>query len=478
MPQRPQSGLDDTSFSPSGEGQSNIASDLFLEQFNIIPSYYTSLGFLLFFVCLSVYYLVIDHQDPVMDQIRLGLVLTGVCISAAAARLFTVPRYWGAGHATLFYGLCGLYLALQALTGTGIRNATTPITLVLLFYVGAVRSRQFILTAYAGFVLTYVVLYGLERQGVIPGIMPDKWNLTISLLMLICLASVTLFLVLARNEKEKRLLSRLEEDKAELYRLRLEEQEIDSLYRKQLAISQTKQQFLSFLAHEVKNPLLAMQSAVELFDNATVDIDTKARILKSFGRQVDELLPMIANVLEAGRLDSLSVRLTEQPFNIERLCADVVDFYRPIASSRGMTLHLDVRLDQANFLGDSVKLRQMVSNYVSNALKYSQAQHVWLNVFEPDDCETLPERTSIQIEVRDDGKGFSDDQLAHLFQEYALEDSSANLNMGTGLGLSIVKKLSGLMYGEVGAFSAGAGHGALFWFSVQLKAVTQPLSAE
>lgn len=437
------------------------------ERFNTLPSFYTSLGFLLFFICTNLYYSNFPSDDPAMDELRIRLGYVGMAIASVSSFLSQHRKTWLQGHYLLMFGTCGLYLMFQYFTGMGLRNAIMPGTLVLLFYVSLVRHRDVLIRTYLCFIAFYVSLYVLEVEGYIPGLMLDKRNLAATFLMYTTLSTVTLLLCLSRYKKEKQIIEVLAEEKNATFKAKMSEQKAENLYKRQLEMTQTKQQFISFLAHEVKSPILAMKSGLELIREGAVDEATKTRIIEAFEKQIDNLIPVIGNVLEAGRLDSPTIRLNHDAFDLLDIVHSTVDTYRPLCDSKCIRIEVVSCIGNPNYYGDAVKLRQMVGNYISNALKYSQAQQIWIELHVREDGGAQA-ADLVEIRVCDDGIGIAKEKIPSLFAEYYQEEQAKRLNIGTGLGLSIVKKLAALMQGEVGAQTHADGRGSTFWFTALL----------
>lgn len=359
----------------TGEHGSGRAGIYAMEQsdfFDTYPSVYTSLGFFAFFFCAFLYYWSAPTGEPELDQARYIMGLVGCFISGASAMLCRNTRTWRMGHDLLVYGLLIMAVVLQFFTGTGIRNATMPGTLVLIFYMGQIRGQRGLVLTFVACLALYTALYMLEVLQWIPGSSPDKRSLTITYIFFVCLACIAFLCCLARYKKDWLLVERLAEEKTAAYQAKLAEQQAEGLYKRQLEITQTKDHFISFLAHEVKNPILTMKSALAHMRDGQVDEVTRQRILNSFEKQLDSLLPVIGNVLEAGRLDSPSIRLNHERFDFAELVQATLDSYRTVAQTQRIELDCVMQLAPACFFGDAVKLRQMLGNYISNALKYSK----------------------------------------------------------------------------------------------------------
>jgi PAS domain S-box-containing protein len=241
------------------------------------------------------------------------------------------------------------------------------------------------------------------------------------------------------------------------------------------AATLAKSQFLATMSHEIRTPMngiLGMAQMLVKADGAPEDRRQYAQTILQSGRSLQLLLDDILDFskVEAGRLTLETI-----PFDVRSLVADVQCLFVQTAAAKGLLLQSHWRGEtEGKFLGDPSRLRQMLSNLVSNGIKFTASGSVEVEVRELD---RQGQRVVLEFSVVDSGVGVPRDQQSLLFQPFSQADSSTTRHFGgTGLGLSIVRNLAELMNGEVGLVSE-PGQGARFWFRVQLSLDTAPLAS-
>lgn len=430
-----------------------------------------ALGFGLFFGSSLIYYLWIP-ANPVTDAlngVRVFVCAGGLLVSVVSGWLSAQWPHRLFGYYTLYLGLFGLHFVLQALEGPGLVSVSLPPSLVLLFYIGQTLGKKDLVANYFIFVLVYITLYLLEDLGVIAGGGHPTESLLVVLFSYCSSATIAMWCCLAHLKSEQRHMTHLLDEQAASLQARIAESEKEYLYRKQIAITDTKERYLSFLAHEVKNPLFAMLSALDLIKDPEISDEIKSRLLKSFEGQIKELLPVIGNVLEAGKIQNGAMRVSSEPFNLRKLCRSVLDTYEPLLEKKGIEVRTNLNLSIETVKGDASKIRQVLGNYLSNAIKYSGAQTIELDLStESLGLKPTGHQVLLKGVVRDNGKGLTETQQAELFNEYVQVGQQAKHHTGSGLGLSIVRTLATLMGGEAGV-SSQVEKGSEFWFTAVVE---------
>lgn len=229
------------------------------------------------------------------------------------------------------------------------------------------------------------------------------------------------------------------------------------------AATRAKSIFLATMSHEIRTPMNGVMSMAELLETTSLDTEQR-RMSRVIHNSANALLTIINDILdfskiEAGKLDIESVELS---------LMDVVDgaaeLLAPKVEEKDITILVDIDTELADIrLGDPVRLRQVLLNLGSNAVKFTETGHVILRVF-----ATAPGAERIRFEVEDTGIGLTEDQLVTLFQPFTQAESSTTRKYGgTGLGLSICKRLVEMMDGEISANSVKS-KGSTFWFELPL----------
>lgn len=222
-----------------------------------------------------------------------------------------------------------------------------------------------------------------------------------------------------------------------------------------------KSEFLAHMSHELRSPLNAILGFTELLLGTPLSphqID-HIRKVQAAGRH---LLMIINDVLDLSKVEAGKLRIERTEFLLSQSLKSAVDTVAAAAADKDLELIVDV--DPAvppRLVGDPLRITQILMNYLTNALKFTQSGEILLSV-------TADGADRIRFAVTDTGIGMSPEQVDRMFQSFSqAEDSTARLYGGTGLGLSICRQLAHLMGGEVGVEST-PGQGSTFWTSLPL----------
>lgn len=231
------------------------------------------------------------------------------------------------------------------------------------------------------------------------------------------------------------------------------------------AASNAKSAVVAFVSHEVRTPLGAMLGAIELLQRPDQP-EAVRRIagLASDGGQT--LLALVNDLLDLSRIEAGRLLLESQSFDLPDVLSNVAALFRPQAEAAGSQLEVRLSPELPRFVtGDPRRLRQVVGNLISNALKFAGGK--------PVDVTAQMRADRVEIRVRDRGPGIPPAQAEKLFEPFERLESSRGLP-GTGLGLAICRRLVGLMGGEIGVAAAGEGGGAAFWLLLPLPVAATP----
>ena len=230
--------------------------------------------------------------------------------------------------------------------------------------------------------------------------------------------------------------------------------------------SRAKSEFLANMSHEIRTPLNGIVGMLELLETTTLE-ESQRRYVRGAQTSVDCLLSLINDVLDFSKIEAGKIELDPVEFNLRVLLEDVAEIMSPRAQQKGLEICCDLPVDMpALVTGDSDRLRQIVLNLVSNAVKFTERGQVVirLRTVESDDEGVL-----LRIEVADTGIGIPDDRRGRLFKLFSQIDSSTTRRFGgTGLGLALCKRLVELFGGEIGVDST-PGTGSNFWFTLRLQ---------
>ncbi len=231
------------------------------------------------------------------------------------------------------------------------------------------------------------------------------------------------------------------------------------------AASRAKTIFLTSMSHEIRTPLNAILGMAELVERGGVAAEQKRR-LDEIQRAGRHLLGIVNDVLDLARIDAGRIELASEAVDIGVIVDEAVDLVRSAAQARHLALRVDVEPPGMALLGDPLRLRQALVNYLGNAVKFTVAGSVTVRsrVLEADADDVL-----VRFEVVDTGIGIAPDVLPVLFAPFEqVRPGSAGAPAGTGLGLAITRRLAEAMGGAAGAASE-PGHGSTFWFTARLR---------
>ncbi|MBR8144264.1 response regulator [Burkholderia sp. AU19243] len=233
--------------------------------------------------------------------------------------------------------------------------------------------------------------------------------------------------------------------------------------------NKAKSTFLATMSHEIRTPLNAIVGNLELMERAPLPPDERRR-LHTVMSSSDALLRVINDVLDLSKVESNQMVLEAVPFDLRAVVRDVAAIFHPLAAARHLTLEcmIDPRLADA-YVGDPTRLRQIVSNLVSNAIKFTERGSVTIDA-RP--MSTAGQAHGVEIVVRDTGIGIAPEGLPTLFDVYVQTDASIYRRFGgTGLGLPLCRRLARLMQGDL-AVDTAPGRGAAFIVSLPLPAAS------
>jgi len=266
--------------------------------------------------------------------------------------------------------------------------------------------------------------------------------------------------------------------RANITDLKAQEQELRQATIKADEANRAKSAFLASISHEIRTPLNGILGLLELLRLTQLE-SNQQDTLSSIQESAQTLLRLIDDILDFSKIEAGKLDMAPEPTAIQPLMLKVQDLYKEMASSKGLgfTVEIDPAL-AAGHLVDPLRLRQILQNFASNALKFTVAGQVSLRVQVE---ESNAQEQKLHFSCSDSGIGIAPEHLSNLFKPFTQAESSTTRRFGgTGLGLAICKRLAEQMGGQVGLESVpDSGTTANLWVTLQRvddhqEAVTHP----
>lgn len=246
------------------------------------------------------------------------------------------------------------------------------------------------------------------------------------------------------------------------------ERELDAARKLAESANRAKSAFLANMSHEIRTPMNGVVGMAELLDD-TLLTEEQRLYVQTIKNSGEALLVIINDVLDYSKIEADRLELITAPFDLERACQEVIMLLQPMAREKGLELLLDYDLFlPTDLMGDAGRVRQVLTNLIGNAVKFTTHGHVLIRVTGVADAGTG--FVTVHIAVEDTGIGIPAHMTEHIFGEFNQVENERNRTFdGTGLGLAITKRLVEMMKGEIWVTSE-EGVGSCFGFKIEIQA--------
>jgi two-component system sensor histidine kinase/response regulator len=247
--------------------------------------------------------------------------------------------------------------------------------------------------------------------------------------------------------------------------------QLEASNRQLATASRMKSDFLANMSHEIRTPMNAIIGLSRMVMKTDLSALQRDYVGKLHG-SAQHLLGIVNDILDFSKIEAGKLNLEHTQFQLDQLLENTSSLMGEKASAKSLEVVFDVPPDVPQHLvGDALRIGQVLLNYVSNAVKFTERGAIVIAVRAEDVTATS---ALLHFSVKDSGIGLDADQIQRLFQSFSQADASTTRRFGgTGLGLAISRQLAGLMGGEVGVESE-PGRGSTFWFSARVGIDPQP----
>ncbi|WP_051610367.1 hybrid sensor histidine kinase/response regulator [Terasakiella pusilla] len=247
--------------------------------------------------------------------------------------------------------------------------------------------------------------------------------------------------------------------------------EIKVLLEKSLQANKAKNEFLANMSHELRTPMMGIKGGLDLLKgNSSLDAEAN-QSLKHLDSSSNALMSLVDDILDLSKIEAGKLKLELAPNNPSLICSEVHETFKAVARKKGLDFKfISPQEFDEWFIFDGMRFRQVLSNLVNNAIKFTDKGAVTL--------ELVKQNTCLVVSVSDTGIGMTPQQAEEIFERFTQADGSTNRKYGgTGLGLTISKELAGLLNGDISVESE-LGEGSVFKLSIDAEPCQKPEYSE
>ena len=242
--------------------------------------------------------------------------------------------------------------------------------------------------------------------------------------------------------------------------------ELDIARKNAIKANNAKSEFLANMSHEIRTPLNGIIGFAKILMRSPLN-SQQADTLRAIQKSSEVLLMIINDILDFSKVEAGRFELEQEPMDFHELIEDIVVMLAPSAHHKGLELNYLYYEDAPRqILGDSLRLKQVITNLINNAVKFTNAGEIVIRVMLDDSLDS--KLGNLKVAITDTGIGLSASEQTSIFKAFSQADASTARQFGgTGLGLSICRGLVHEMGGEID-FESEPGNGATFWFTLPL----------
>jgi two-component system CheB/CheR fusion protein len=231
--------------------------------------------------------------------------------------------------------------------------------------------------------------------------------------------------------------------------------------------NESKSDFLASMSHELRSPLNVVIGMAELLEESSLGAEQREQV-KGIQRSGKVLLTLIEDILDLSKIEAGKTKLEYNNFSVRELTQEVCDTFKPQAAAKGVKIVCRIADGiSEQFVGDGARIRQILTNLVGNAVKFTEKGSVTVSLTAVG--HPTAGRRLVRFEVKDTGIGIPEEHHSRIFKKFSQVDSGLGRRYGgTGLGLVISQRLTTLMSGQIG-FESKWNEGSLFWFELPLS---------
>ena len=264
----------------------------------------------------------------------------------------------------------------------------------------------------------------------------------------VVLVLIIVFVILILSDVNKGFRARKAAEKARA--------EAEEAQKKTEELMESRHKMLLTVSHDIKSPLASIIGNLELMDNTGNEKE-----MASIQQSSEHILSLLNNLLEFSSLEQGKLQVEKSRFNVKKLCTETASMFEPIALKKNLEFRVENQIpDNLQANSDPLKIKQIIGNLISNAIKYTIEGHIGFGA--------SLENDQLVFRIEDSGIGIPSDKLDEVFKPFVRTDSGSKLSEGSGYGLSVVKGLVDLMEGTIDVQSE-VGQGSRFTVRIPVE---------